>query len=50
VDGRLGIVVPPRGRLRLVLALRVMHDRVVALDVIAEPEHLRTIDLAVLGS
>jgi hypothetical protein len=48
VDGAVGIVVAPRGR--LVLALRVTAEagRVVAIEVITDPERLRRLRLAVL--
>lgn len=48
VNGAVGIVVAPRGRLLLVLTFTVAHGKVVEMDVIAEPEHLRQLDLAVL--
>ncbi|QQQ73500.1 sigma-70 family RNA polymerase sigma factor [Saccharothrix sp. 6-C] len=41
VDGRVGIVVAPAGRLRLVLTVTVRVDRIAAYDVIADPSRLR---------
>ncbi len=41
VDGRVGIVVAPRGRLRLALTVTVRDDRIAAYDVIADPSRLR---------
>ncbi|MEI5099446.1 sigma-70 family RNA polymerase sigma factor [Streptomyces sp. PmtG] len=49
VDGRPGLVVAPRGRLLLALAVTVEADRVTAYEVIAAPSRLRALDLAVLG-
>jgi RNA polymerase sigma-70 factor (ECF subfamily) len=49
VDGRVGIVVAPRGRLRFALTVTVRHDRIAAYEVIADPARLRRLDIAVLG-
>jgi len=48
VDGRIGAVVAPGGRLLFVLAIRVEGDRVVEVDVVGEPARLREIDLRVV--
>jgi len=48
VNDAVGIVVAPRGRLFVVLGLTVRHGRVTMIDVIADPERLRQLDLAVL--
>ncbi|UJR84948.1 sigma-70 family RNA polymerase sigma factor [Sandaracinus amylolyticus] len=48
VDGELGVVVAPRGRLAIVLRLAIEGDRITAIDVIAEPARVRAVDLAVL--
>jgi RNA polymerase sigma-70 factor, ECF subfamily len=48
IDGRVGIVVAPRGRLLLVLLPTVENGRIVALDVVAGPERLRGLHLGVL--
>jgi RNA polymerase sigma-70 factor (ECF subfamily) len=50
VNGAVGIVVAPRGRLLLVLALTVSHGKIVEIDVVTDPARLRQIDLAVLDS
>ena len=47
VDGAPGLVVAPRGRLELALAFGVEGERIVEIDVIADPERLRELDLAV---
>ncbi|MCE6997220.1 sigma-70 family RNA polymerase sigma factor [Saccharothrix sp. S26] len=46
VDGRVGIVVAPRGRLRFVLTVTVRHDRIAAYEVVADPSRLRRLTLA----
>ena len=49
VDGDVGIVFAPAGRLQVVLALTVSdHRTITAIDVIADPERLRRLRLAVL--
>lgn len=48
VDGRVGVVVAPAGRLTIVLAVTVAGERVSRYELIADPERLQTIDLAVL--
>jgi len=48
VNGAAGIVVAPRGLLRIVLAFTFRHGRIVEIDLIADPERLRQVDLAIL--
>jgi hypothetical protein len=38
----------PRGRLFRALRFTIMHGKIVEVDVIADPERLRQLDLAVL--
>src|SRR5580693_4191887 len=49
VDGTVGAVVAPHGRLVLVLTFTVRDGRISGYDVIADPGRLRQLDLAVLG-
>ena len=49
VNGAVGIVVAPRGRLLHVLALRVSRGKIVEIDVVTDPARLRQVDLAVLN-
>lgn len=49
VNGSVGIVVAPRGRLMLVLDLTITHGKITAINVIADPAHLHQLDLAVLN-
>jgi RNA polymerase sigma-70 factor, ECF subfamily len=48
VDGAVGIVFAPGGRLQVVLALTISDRRIAAIDVIADPDRLRRLELAVL--
>ena len=49
VDGTVGVVVAPHGRLVLALTFTVRDGRISGYDVIADPGRLRQLDLAVLG-
>jgi RNA polymerase sigma-70 factor (ECF subfamily) len=49
VDGSVGIVVAPRGRLRFVIRCTVRGARIVEMDVIAESARLHQLGLAVLA-
>lgn len=48
VDGSVGILVAPRGRLFLVLNLTVAHGKIVEINAVADPAHLKKLELAVL--
>ncbi|GFG54640.1 DNA-directed RNA polymerase sigma-70 factor [Mycolicibacterium agri] len=48
VDGSVGIVVAPRGRLALVLRFGVADNKIVNIDIEADPGRLATVDLGVL--
>jgi RNA polymerase sigma-70 factor (ECF subfamily) len=49
VDGSVGIVFAPAGRLQVVLTFAVSTARLItAIDVIADPDRLRKLQLAVL--
>jgi RNA polymerase sigma-70 factor (ECF subfamily) len=50
VDGAVGSVVAPRGRLFLVFGLTITGGKITAIDVVADPARLRQIDLAILDS
>jgi RNA polymerase sigma factor (sigma-70 family) len=47
VDGRVGLVVAPRGRLLVAIGLTVRGDKITEIDAIADPARLRQLDLAV---
>ena len=48
VDGAVGAVVAPQGRLFLALGFTIEDGRITAIEAIADPERLRRLDLAVL--
>ncbi|MGH3505730.1 MAG: sigma-70 family RNA polymerase sigma factor [Nocardioidaceae bacterium] len=50
VDGSVGLVMAPRGQLFLVLGFTIVDDAITEIDVIADPDRLRELDLAVLDS
>lgn len=49
VDGAAGLVMAPRGRLFRALRFTITSGKIVAVDVIADPERLRRLDVAVLN-
>jgi hypothetical protein len=48
VNGAVGVVIAPRGRLMMVLDFTIVRGKIVAIDAIADPERLRQFDLATL--
>src|SRR5215218_5574483 len=48
VNGAVGVVVAPRGRLLMVLGFTIRGGEIVEIDAIADPARLRKLDLAVL--
>jgi RNA polymerase sigma factor (sigma-70 family) len=48
VDGAVGAVWAPGGRPRVVFGFTITDDRIVAIEIVADPERLRRLDLAVL--
>ena len=48
VNGSVGVVVAPRGRLLLVLDLTITHGKIAEINVISDPARLQKLDLAVL--
>lgn len=48
VDGAVGVVVAPRGRLGLALALTIKDEKITEIDAIADPSRLNQLTLAVL--
>jgi RNA polymerase sigma factor (sigma-70 family) len=50
INGAVGAVVAPRGRLQLVQRFTVVDRRIVELEVILDPERLRQLELAVLDT
>jgi RNA polymerase sigma factor (sigma-70 family) len=50
VNGAVGVVVAPRGRLLMVLVFTISRGKIVEIDAVADPERLRQLDLAVLDN
>jgi hypothetical protein len=48
VNGAVGVIVAPRGRLMMVLDFTIRDGKIVAIDAIADPERVRELDLAML--
>jgi RNA polymerase sigma-70 factor (ECF subfamily) len=48
VNGDVGVVVAPRGRLLMVLLFTIRQGKIVEIDAVADLERLRQLDLAVL--
>jgi RNA polymerase sigma factor (sigma-70 family) len=49
VNGAVGVIVAPRGRLLMVLDFTIRNGKIVAIDAIADPERVRQLDLAMLS-
>lgn len=49
VNGTVGIIVAPQGRLLYVLQFRMGHGKIAEVDLISDPERLSRLDLAVLS-
>jgi RNA polymerase sigma-70 factor (ECF subfamily) len=50
INGAVGLVMAPRGRLFLVLVFTITDSKITEIDVIADPDRLRQLDLAVLDA
>lgn len=48
INGAAGVVVAPQGQPQFVMAFTVADGKIVAIDVLSDPERLAQIDLAVL--
>jgi RNA polymerase sigma-70 factor (ECF subfamily) len=48
IDGEVGVVVAPRGRLRMVMRLTVVEGKIVEVEAVADPARLERMELAVL--
>ena len=49
VNGNVGVVVAPRGRLMMVLEFTIRDSRVLAIEAVTRPQHMATLELAVLN-
>ena len=48
INGKVGVVVAPRGRLTMAMQFEIRDARIVAIDVVAEPDRLRGLDVGLL--
>jgi RNA polymerase sigma factor (sigma-70 family) len=48
INGSVGLVMAPRGRLVLVLALTISGDKITGIDILADPDRLNHVELAAL--
>ena len=48
IDGKVGVVVAPRGRLTLAMLFEIRDARIVAIDIVADPDRLRGLDVGLL--
>ncbi len=49
VDGSIGLIWAPRGRLRRVLRFSIAHGKIARIEIVANPDRLRQLDLGVLN-
>ncbi|WP_432285956.1 sigma-70 family RNA polymerase sigma factor [Aminobacter sp. BA135] len=49
VNGAIGLVVAPMGKIKVVLLLTVDGDRIVGIDAVADPERMSQLDVVMLG-
>jgi RNA polymerase sigma-70 factor (ECF subfamily) len=50
VGGAVGLVWAPGGSPRMVFGFTITDDKIVAIDLVADPEHIRSLDIAVLDN
>jgi RNA polymerase sigma-70 factor, ECF subfamily len=48
INGKVGVVVAPRGRLTMAMQFEIRDGRIAAIDVVAEPDRLRSLDVGLL--
>ena len=49
VNGAVGVILAPRGRLSIALSLTFVNGKITEMDVVADPERLAELDLAVVA-
>jgi hypothetical protein len=49
VNGEVGVIVAPRGRLLMVLRFTIAHGRIIEIEAVAKPDRLNKLDLALLN-
>jgi RNA polymerase sigma factor (sigma-70 family) len=50
VNGTVGIVVAPRGRLLMAMAFKIRREKIVNIDILADPSRLQQLNLAILNN
>jgi RNA polymerase sigma factor (sigma-70 family) len=48
INGEVGVIVAPRGRLLMVLRFTITNGKIVQIEAVADPQRLRLLDLAIL--
>src|SRR5262249_26309470 len=48
IDGKVGVVVAPRGRLSMAIEFEIRGGRIATIDVVADPQRLRRLDITLL--
>jgi hypothetical protein len=48
IDGAVGVILAPGGRLTLAMQFETRDDRIARIDVVADPERLRKLEVALL--
>jgi hypothetical protein len=48
VDGAVGVIVAPRGRLQMVLRFTLTGRKIVEIEAVGDPDRVRRLDLSVL--
>jgi RNA polymerase sigma-70 factor (ECF subfamily) len=49
VNGAVGVIIAPRGRLLMVLRFKITHGKIIEMEAIADPDRLHQLDLAILS-
>ena len=49
VNGAVGVIVAPRGRLLMVLRFSIANGKIIEIEAVADPERLSHLDLALLN-
>jgi RNA polymerase sigma-70 factor (ECF subfamily) len=49
IDGAIGIIVAPQGRLSTAMTFTVTHGKIIKIDIVADPERLRGLELALVN-
>ncbi|MCR8631558.1 sigma-70 family RNA polymerase sigma factor [Paenibacillus radicis (ex Xue et al. 2023)] len=49
VNGSVGVIVAPRGKLLYILKYTIKNEKITEIDLISDPERIRQLDLAILG-